>query len=366
MAGDTTLSLLLQGGAAEARAPESPEVRWSWKRAGSSPLLARAFHSVNVMGGKLVVYGGTKSADLREGPLGEAVVLAPSLVVEGVVRGGPARSHHGTAVLQGRWLLLVGGWDGRRRLTDLHAIELGSPEPGTWRALQQEAGTLSPVGLSGHTVTQLTERRLWVVGREGGVRTQRRFASIFQLQVDIQRGRYRYEEQASRVASRSGHSASLCRRPGRDGGTVQLLLFGGRNSQGFEVAGIWNEGSVQAQPPSAPGLVARLSSLISERVVTPGTPTSRRHHAVVQVGPFVVLHGGECFNKAVDTICGDLYIYDTRPSAGRWYQFPTSEVELRRVGHQLVVLGEQLCVIGGLGPDGKHCPPDIYTLTIHH
>ncbi|XP_078276526.1 kelch domain-containing protein 9-like isoform X2 [Rhinoraja longicauda] len=298
-------------------------------------------------------------------PLGEGVVLTPSLAVEGVVRGGPARSHHGTAVLQGRSLLLVGGWDGRRRISDLHAIELGSPEPGPWRALQQKAGTQSPVGLSGHTVTQLTERRLWVVGREGGVHTQRRFASIFQLHVDIQRGQYWYEEQASRVVSRSGHSASLCRRPGRVGGTVQLLLFGGRNSQGFEEAGAWNERSVQAEPTYAPGLVARLSSLISEGVVTPGTPTSRRHHSTAQVGPFVVLHGGECFNKAVDTIRGDLYIYDTRPSVGQWYQFPASEVELRRVGHRLVVLGEQLCAIGGLGPDGKHCPPDIYTLAIH-
>ncbi|XP_062895206.1 kelch domain-containing protein 9-like [Mobula hypostoma] len=347
---------------------QCPEVRWSWKKTGSSALLARAFHSVDLVGDRLVVYGGMRSAEPREGPLGDAVILgAGSLAVERVVSGGPARSHHGTAVLQERWLLVVGGWDGKRRLAGLQALDLAGyeTEPGFWSQLKQEQHSQAPVGLSGHSVTKLSEQRLWVVGREGGVRTQRRFASIFQLQVDMQHGCYRYEEQASRTASRSGHSATLCRRGCRGKATFQLLLFGGRNTPGFEVAGHWKEGVVKSQQPSPQGLVGKFSSLIADEVVTPGSPTPRRHHSTVQVGPFTLLHGGESFNKAIDTICSDLYIYDTRSCAGQWFRFPASDVELKRVGHRMVVLGEQLCVIGGLGPGGKHCPPDIYTLDLH-
>ncbi|XP_072133962.1 kelch domain-containing protein 9-like isoform X2 [Mobula birostris] len=271
----------MQGGAGA----EGPEVHWSWKKTGSSVLLARAFHSADLVGDRLVVYGGMRSTEPREGPLGDAVILgAGSLAVEGVVSGGPARSHHGTAVLQERWLLVVGGWDGKRRLAGLQALDLAGyeTEPGFWSQLKQEQRSQAPVGLSGHSVTKLSEQRLWVVGREGGVRTQRRFASIFQLQVDMQHGHYRYEEQASRTASRSGHSATLCRRGCRGKASFQLLLFGGRNTPGFEVAGHWKEGVVKSQQPSPQGLVGKLSSLIADEVVTPGSPTPRRHHSTVQ------------------------------------------------------------------------------------
>ncbi|XP_069797261.1 kelch domain-containing protein 9-like isoform X2 [Narcine bancroftii] len=300
---------LQTSGAAGTWARKVPEARWSWRRVGSSALLARAFHSADLVGDKLVVYGGRGSADPQERPLSNAVVLGAGLLeVEGVVPDGPPRSHHGTAVMQGRWLLAVGGWDGRRRLAGLQALDLGGSSPPSWRLLEPEVGSQQPAGLSGHSVTKLSEQRLWVVGREGGVRTQRRFSSIFQLHVNIQRGSYRYKEQASHSDSRSGHTAILC----QNGRNFQLLLLGGRNTPFFQLAGQWGEGEIKDRPPSAPRLVERLSSLIADRLVTPSIPRARRHHCMVQVGPFVVLHGGECFNKTFDTVCSDLYIYDTR------------------------------------------------------
>uniref|UniRef100_UPI00398E949F kelch domain-containing protein 9-like isoform X2 n=1 Tax=Pristiophorus japonicus TaxID=55135 RepID=UPI00398E949F len=351
---------LERGAEARGRGPASgPEYHWSWTRAGTSELLARAFHSANLVGGRLLVFGGARSAEPSDPPLGDLLILEPtSLAVERVVSGGPPRSHHGTVTLRDRWLLSVGGWDGKRRVSSVHAFDMAPG--GSWAELEQEDRSQTPVGLSGHTCTKLSDQEVRVVGREGGVRTQRRFASVYTLHIDASAQRYWYRECESHTASRSGHSATLIRTYGQSLADYKFLVFGGRNSPDTEVAGIWREEDVKVDPFHAPRLIESLNSLITSRLASPRNPRALRYHSMTLVGPFAVLYGGECFNKARDTACNRLYL--PCPPGGIWYHLPNSDAEMKRFGHKVVVVGERLCLIGGRGPGGKHCCPDIFTL----
>ncbi|XP_048381382.2 kelch domain-containing protein 9-like [Stegostoma tigrinum] len=341
--------------------PSDAEDGWAWKRVGSSELLARAFHSANLVGGKLLVFGGTRSADPRDPPLGDLLVLEPlGLAVERVVSGGPARSHHAAVTLHDRWLVVVGGWDGKRRLADVHSFDLAPG--GGWRELSQAVGNQAPVGLSGHTCTKLSDHEVLVLGREGGVHTQRRFASIFSLHINTYSHTYWYKECESRTASRSGHTAILTQAHGHRATQYQLLVFGGRNSAEMEPVEIWTEGGVRPEHVHAPGLVEHLRSLISSGTATSRRPGALRHHSMTLVGPFAVLYGGECFSKTTDAVCNDLFIYDTRSPGATWYHISNRDPQMKRFGHRVVLTANRLCLIGGRGQDGRSCSSHIYTL----
>lgn len=66
------------------------------------------------------------------------------------------------------------------------------------------------------------------------------------------------------------------------------------------------------EPPVAPRLTEQLASLVSSGQGSQQGPRGLRHHSCSVVGPFAVLFGGETLTRARDTICNDLYIYDTR------------------------------------------------------
>lgn len=73
--------------------------------------------------------------------------------------------------------------------------------------------------------------------------------------------------------------------------------------------------SLKEEPPVAPHLMEKLSRLLSSGQGSQQGPRGLRHHSCSVVGPFAVLFGGETLNRARDTICNDLYIYDTRKPA---------------------------------------------------
>lgn len=156
---------------------------WEWKPVVHSDLLARGFHSCNVVKGKLLIFGGLTSPETRGPPLGDVVAFDPSLqtIRTATPEGGFRRSHHEAVTLADRWLCVVGGWDGSRRVSDVRAFDA---EQGQWECWSEGPSGERPVGLSSHTCTRLTDREVRVVGREGGLRTQRRYASIFTLHVN--------------------------------------------------------------------------------------------------------------------------------------------------------------------------------------
>ncbi|XP_077012772.1 kelch domain-containing protein 9 [Tamandua tetradactyla] len=334
---------------------------WAWRPVGRDALLARAFHSCTELRGRFYLVGGLLTGGARE-PSSDTVAFDPAggQVVRVVARDSPRRSHHEAAPVGGRWLCVVGGWDGSRRLATVAALDA---ERGAWEAWTAAPGNCPPAGLSSHTCTRLSDRELWVAGREGGTRTQRRYGSIYMLRLDPGTRTYCYKEEGCHTASRSGHCAALLQTAGPYAGH-QLLLFGGCKSGEPEVAGNWSHGKIKEEPPAAPRLVEQLSRLVSSGQGSPQGPQGLRHHSCSVVGPFAVLFGGETLTRARDTICNDLYIYDTRKSPSLWFHFPCADRGLKRMGHRTCLWNDQLYLIGGFGEDGRSASPQVCTLDL--
>ncbi|XP_008578446.1 PREDICTED: kelch domain-containing protein 9 isoform X3 [Galeopterus variegatus] len=215
---------------------------WAWRPVAQDALLARAFHSCTELQGRLYLVGGLLAGGARE-PSSDTVVFDPAggQAVRLGARGSPQRSHHDAAPVGGRWLCVVGGWDGSRRLATVAALDT---ERGVWEAWTATPSNCPPAGLSSHTCTRLSDRELRVAGREGSIRTQRRYGSIYTLRLDPNARSYCYKEEGCHTVSRSGHCAALLQTPGPHPGH-QLLLFGGCNSAEPEVAGLWSHGKIK-------------------------------------------------------------------------------------------------------------------------
>ncbi|XP_061462096.1 kelch domain-containing protein 9 [Rhineura floridana] len=340
-------------------------ISWDWRPVVHSDLLARAFHSCNVVQGKLLIFGGLKSQETQEPPLGDVVAFDPLLQTVRTIAPecGHHRSHHEAVVLANRFLCVVGGWDGSRRVSDVCCFDA---EQGQWERWSVGPSSEAPVGLSSHTCTKLTDQEVRVVGREGGLRTQRRYASIFTLRLNPATKTYWYKEEESHTASRAGHSAMLLRETSTSGkgSGYKLLVFGGRDSADFDVAGHWGKSKIHVDSVHAPGLTEHLSCLVSTKKGSLQAPKGLRHQSCTVVGPFAVIFGGETLSKGRDAVCNDLYIHDTRSSPANWFHFPCSNRAQKRVGHRTCLWNDKLYLIGGLGADGKTPCPEICSLEI--
>nr|XP_003466733.1 kelch domain-containing protein 9 isoform X2 [Cavia porcellus] len=334
---------------------------WTWRPVARDALLARAFHSCTELGGRFYLVGGLLAGGTTV-PSSDTVLFDPAdaQAVHLGAQGSAPRSHHDATSLGGRWLCIVGGWDGSRRLATVVVLDT---ERGAWEEWKAAPDNCPPAGLSSHTCTRLSDRELWVAGREGGVHTQRRYGSLYKLKLDPGARTYCYKEEGCHTASRSGHCAALLQTPGLHPGH-QLLLFGGCNSAELEVAGQWTHGKIKEQPPVAPQLTEQLARLVSSKQGSRQGPRGLRHHSCSVVGPFAVLFGGESLTRARDKICNDLYIYDTRKSPSLWFHFPCADRGLKRVGHRTCLWNDQLYLLGGFGEDGRTACPQVYTLDL--
>ncbi|KAM3919067.1 kelch domain-containing protein 9 [Leptodactylus fuscus] len=331
---------------------------WTWTPVAQDLLFARAYHTCTPIGGKLYLYGGMKSADPKEPPLDDIVTFDPEQnAVETVTHGGLSRSHHDAVVLGDKWLCVVGGWDGSQRLSSVLGYDTETRILTSWA---EKRPSNPPAGLSSHTCTKISDRELCVVGREGGLRTQRRYASVYTLQVDTSARTYQYKENESRTASRSGHSAVLLQSGRRDGWS--LYVFGGRELTTVDLVGHWKAGKIQEDTTPCPRLSERLSRLVASEKAKQEAPKSLRHHSCSVIGPFLVVFGGETLGRSRDSVCNDLYVCDTRRAPISWFRFPGSDPLHKRVGHRTCLLNDNLYLVGGFGGDGKTPCPKISRL----
>ncbi|XP_042296010.1 kelch domain-containing protein 9 isoform X2 [Sceloporus undulatus] len=338
---------------------------WAWRPVVRSDLLARGFHSCNMVQGNLLIFGGLKSPETQEPPLGDVVAFDPALQAVRTIAPdeGYRRSHHEAVVLADRFLCVVGGWDGSRRVSDVCGFDA---EHRRWERWSAGPSNQAPVGLSSHTCTKLSDHEARVVGREGGLRTQRRYASIFTLHLNPAAKTYWYEEEESRTASRAGHSAMLLPEgsSARKSSGYKLMVFGGRDSADFDVAGRWGKSKINADSTHAPGLTEQLSRLVSTEKGSGEGPKGLRHQSCTVVGPFAVIFGGETLGKGRDAVCNDLYVHDTRSLPAKWFRFPSSNRAQKRIGHRTCLWNDKLYLVGGFGADGKTPCPEIYSLEI--
>ncbi|KAM4664857.1 kelch domain-containing protein 9 [Discoglossus pictus] len=335
---------------------------WTWTPVAEDERFARAFHTSTATMGKLYVFGGVQSGDPKDTPLGDMVIFDPEQkTVVSAEDTTFRRSHHDTVLLGDRWLCVVGGWEGSKRVSSVFSYDI---DTGEWTLWTEGPYKNPPVGLSSHTCTKISDHELRVVGREGGLRTQRRYANVYTLRVNPINKTYWYKEEGSHTASRSGHSAVLVKSPSKvqNKAVYSLHVFGGRDSSAVDCAGQWSTDKVQVSPVPAPRLTEQLSHVVGTAGIARTAPKSLRHQSCSVVGPFVVVFGGQTLTRSRDTVCNDLYVYDTRSSPPSWFHFPSSDRRQKRVGHQTCLLNDRLYLVGGLGADGKTPCPEICVL----
>ena len=246
--------------------------------------------------------------------------------------GSPSLSHHAAAVLENRYLALVGGWNGQRRCTDMSLYDTIEEK---WIAVKV---TGFPVGggLSSHTVTRLNDNRLLIIGREGSLRIQRRTGNAYLLCGSIHSRTYVYSECPQEVASRSGHTTHGV---GRD-----LYIYGGRRDNSIEA-----HGNVNPSTNSCPMIKDLITITGRVPALSKGAPT-RKHHAAIGAHGGVVVHGGETFDGRSRGPVGDTYLLLLVPAV-QWYHLNNGE-GLGRAAHVMASRGSIIIFHGGEGAKG--------------
>ena len=157
-----------------------------WEEVTSHPLLARHHAVCCVHQGNVFLHGGLPSLQQSGQPLSSLVMWSPQAnTVTLVDTAGPALSHH-TANLVGDVMVLTGGWDGKNRSSKVQAFNLVTRQ---WLTLEHlDNISRPPFGLSGHTTTRVRSSLFCVLGREGGLKIQRKFGDIFLLHLSLDPG----------------------------------------------------------------------------------------------------------------------------------------------------------------------------------
>lgn len=280
----------------------------------------------------------------------------------------------------GHKLLVVGGWDGYKRRHHCWMFDTRNLQ---WTLLQEIPNydpEQAPAGLSSHTLSQVTENYFVVTGREGSVRYQKRFGSIFSLKINPERTKFEYCRMSHQIDSRSGHSASVVAKFARSSTPrPAVLIIGGRNSTTMDSIPL----KTFTEPIKCPDYESDfLHKLNSTRFKSKAVNTAFRLQACLTISNWVILHGGRVFNKMRNDVIGEsLYLYDSLTS--RWYEIPIilsksaeqhqvnqnkepeqkQKPDLKRFGHMVANIKDELIILGGALNDDE-CTNQILKLTI--
>lgn len=324
------------------------------------PALKRAFHASWFYGGNIYLHGGVSRYSGGE-PLDDVIKIDVECQKATLVRcrnSGPKRSHHRCAIIDTKWVCFIGGWDGKQRTTDVWALDLDNFE---WTMFSPSSSSEPPAGLSSHTCTKVASNEVIISGREGGVRMQRRYGSVFNLKIDTTRHTYSYKELSLHISSRSGHIACLLEKEEKQSSKLALVIHGGRNSDSVELLGTYNNTNTKLLLHQK-----NLETVLKSHLGSPGKSSklsftmtkckTLRHHAAVEAGKFCVVHGGEVFGKARDTVSGDLFIADM--IANKWWVLSNglnkdNQNSLKRMGHSIFYVNNKIYIVAGIGASGK-------------
>ena len=315
----------------------------------------RGYHSCSVLGNSIYIYGGITEDkrvlnDMHKFDIStntwariedKVPRSSPSLplVSSGFPKGrlctSPCVSHHTATVIRDRYILITGGWNGRKRSADVYCFDSGDK---SWRHITVSGDI--PVGLSSHTATMISPKDILIIGRKGGVRTQRRFSGAFDFNFETGE----YSEAPFHAASRSGHTANLIQIRGSK--EHHLFVFGGRRSGGYELMGSWNK----VEPHCSALTKEKLEKVFAQCTVCE-EPSGRQHCQTVEIGRgYLFLFGGETWSGVRDNVTNSAFLLDTRHM--KWYKLSVSLQTPCIVGHTMCVVGERILVFGGLLSSG--------------
>ncbi|XP_061181620.1 kelch domain-containing protein 9-like [Saccostrea echinata] len=309
-------------------AQQKTEILIDWeKTAITGPVLG--FHAGCVVGNNFYIHGGVESMDSKT-PSNRLYQLSSSegAWTELSFPGSPSLSHHAAVDINDRYIILIGGWNGKSRSSKIYAFDT---EKQQWTE-PTVTGFPEDGGLSSHTATVLNSGKILILGREGSLRMQRRHGSMYLLSGSVESGRFIYREYTQATASRSGHTANVI-------GNV-LCIVGGRDSNLIEI----HTGFKSLKSPAP--VTNQITRIVDKLPSVSKTPAGRKNHVSVVSPGAILIHGGETFDGRNREPVGEMLIFATKP-CNTFYKVGVSEV--KRAGHVCGVVGDEIILHGGFG-----------------
>lgn len=287
-----------------------------------------AFHTGCIIKNCLYLHGGITTQGSTH-PSGKFHRLNLSQQIWEVVHtsGSPTLSHHACIALNDRYVLLIGGWNGKSRTGTLYAYDTAA---NVWLCPEQ-SGFPRDAGLSSHTANRLGDGSILILGREGSRRTQRRTGNAYLLQGSVEKG-FTFSEYSRSTTSRSGHTTHIV--------GSKLYVIGGRDDNLLEFQNGFSDGSIG--PASS---LKTLKTLSKELRPMSKLPCGRRHH-VSMCGPDIIfVHGGETFDGRSREPVGEMFCVKLKPEI-TFYKL--GDCQVKRAGHICFTDGEYVYIHGGI------------------
>lgn len=245
-----------------------------WEHINQSPYPA-AYHCACVIDSTIYIHGGVFSKGDKN-PVNklQSYDTRTSKWTDLTTSNSPSLSHHSSVVLGDRYFLLIGGWDGKVRTSDVHAFD-------TLERIWKKVPTSDfpqGAGLSSHTSTMLSNGDILILGREGGLRMQRRTGNAYILTGNLNGFKYRVNPMG--LSSRSGHTTVIINN--------NVVVSGGRDDRPVEEYAGYNRGYTSCSCLKALVNTERLSKIKNVPI--------RRHHSAIDGGGMMLFYGGEPFS----------------------------------------------------------------------
>ena len=313
------------------KASDHNDANLEWKML--SPVGPQVAHHVAcIINNALYIHGGIDKVRSTT-PLNKLhrMDLDSGLWQEVRAAGSPTMSHHASVVLQNRYIVLLGGWDGSKRVCRIHVFDV---QENKWFECET-SGFPAGAGLSSHTATVLADGRILIIGREGSARMQRKYGNAFLVKGSVESRKYTYSEYTIDIDSRSGHTTHIM--------GDKMVILGGRSDKSFEVHSFG-----RVHDPSPP-LLSNISGHMGSLKPLPKPPCGRKHHVAIGGHGIVLLHGGETFDGRSRDPVPEVYVLKFKPQLC-WFKLDNAPIG--RAGHSLSAGQDKVVVHGGLGGRG--------------
>ena len=287
---------------------------------------AVAFHSACIIDNCLFIHGGMDKKDctIPQNKLFK-FNFSEKLWTDLTSASSPTLSHHVAVALHNRYIMLIGGWNGRCRTSKINIYDT---QQNNW-LLPTTKGFPSGAGLSSHTANVLLNGDIIIVGREGSLRTQRRTGNAFLLTGDICKD-FEYKPHSISVSSRSGHCASIVNN--------NLYIVGGRDDKLIEIHEGFKSNNIFCTD------MVSLELKIQQGSNTSKTPSCRKNHVMFSGQNSILLHGGETFDGRSKGPVGDISLLLLKPHL-QWLSL--NSLSVTRAGHVGCVNNDSIFIHGG-------------------
>lgn len=291
---------------------------------------ALANHVGCIIGNTFYIHGGvTKHRSIV--PSNKLYKLDLNTLIWNEVRidGSPSLSHHACVPIADRYLVLIGGWDGQKRLSRVFVFDTVEK---VWK-YPTDSGFAEGAGLSSHAVLLLENGDILVVGREGCLRTVEKHGNAYILKADLNNLEFTYTKISDDTVSRSGHTINTI--------DNYAYILGGRDDDFIE----YHSGFSSNEPIGE--LNSQFISVIKDYNIKPLTrfPNGRKNHVAFGGKGCIIIHGGETFDGRSRTAVGEMLLMIAKPEL-KFFKIGTSPVA--RASHVCVNTGDRIIFHGGI------------------